>query len=386
MYSCTKILYNKIKHQQGEGVFSAGGPMKKLQLLFTIQFFMLPFIYCGNGCSIGSESEKITFLNQQKQRDHEFWKALEKNNFKMAGYWLAMGALPPVKPSGESALHVTARKGKTSLLLILLNTQKNFLDYKDYTGSTPLHAACANGQTECAEILLKSGADPDSKDTFDESPLCRAITMKHPACVNVLLKYNAKPHSLKKSPFVLSATLENIAIFDEFMKRNTYSPEHKYPPELEQCKNCIYPAFLRTLLFAQCSKPEIAKTKALLLSENILYALKYITRILINIETEQHDEDLHYFAMSGEAKSLSSTIKKGVSEQALNGALHAVVTSEKPRTSCIRLLIDAGASPLVEDIEGHTLVELAIDKDVICLLEEERKKADALSDLEYILR
>ena len=64
---------------------------------------------------------------------------------------------------GHTALHWCAAKGHSDACKWLLR-QDAAVNSVNSEGSSPLHAAAANGQTACVEILLNSGADPTIKD------------------------------------------------------------------------------------------------------------------------------------------------------------------------------------------------------------------------------
>jgi ankyrin repeat protein len=79
--------------------------------------------------------------------------------------------------------------------------------YEDYDGGTPLWAAIRHNNPEMAELLLKMGANPNLKDSYDSTPLMTAILWanirylpenfsergrEHAIEIfNILLKYNA---------------------------------------------------------------------------------------------------------------------------------------------------------------------------------------------------
>lgn len=60
-------------------------------------------------------------------------------------------------------------------------------NFRNNSGTTPLHAAVKAGYTDVAELLLDYGADPDAKDTNDSTPLHIAVQQRYIAVVQLLL-------------------------------------------------------------------------------------------------------------------------------------------------------------------------------------------------------
>ena len=81
--------------------------------------------------------------------------------------------------SGHSALHWAAAKGHTLAVQALLKAGAN-PDVPNHGGGRPLHAAAANGQTECARILiLQGGASTSLRNGLDEMPRELALQSGH---------------------------------------------------------------------------------------------------------------------------------------------------------------------------------------------------------------
>ena len=92
-----------------------------------------------------------------------------------------------------------AFRGKLSKLTKLLEEEDPTLldcpsvDYADENGTTPLHAACQEGQTECVALLLRAGAIADAPGAGGVTPLIVATESRQLACVKLLLGAKADP-------------------------------------------------------------------------------------------------------------------------------------------------------------------------------------------------
>lgn len=58
---------------------------------------------------------------------------------------------------------MACERGHCSVAKLLL-THEADMEAKDTNGNTPLHVASQNQQTDLVQILLESGADPDSEN------------------------------------------------------------------------------------------------------------------------------------------------------------------------------------------------------------------------------
>jgi tetratricopeptide (TPR) repeat protein len=81
--------------------------------------------------------------------------------------------------SGHSALHWAAAKGHADALRALLRAGAN-PDVPNHGGGRPLHAAAANGQTQCARmLLLHGGACASLHNGLEETPRELALISGH---------------------------------------------------------------------------------------------------------------------------------------------------------------------------------------------------------------
>jgi hypothetical protein len=93
-------------------------------------------------------------------------------------------------------------------------------------GDTPLHFACVWGDIEAAEILLKSGADPNAVGDLNCTPLYNAVSFGHVRCAKLLLDAGASADSsneLDSTPRERALALGNprmIALFSKPAESN----------------------------------------------------------------------------------------------------------------------------------------------------------------------
>ena len=79
-----------------------------------------------------------------------------------------------------------ARAGDAEELARLLSLSDDGHVLGDYDGRTPLHLACAHGQTECVDACLEAGVDASIVDGFGRTPLLEAVLAGEDAIVAAL--------------------------------------------------------------------------------------------------------------------------------------------------------------------------------------------------------
>lgn len=67
-----------------------------------------------------------------------------------------------------------------SACISLLSEKKTDLNWKDDDGATALHFATQKNHIDCAIILIKRGANPDTCDSLGRSPLLWAVYAGNP--------------------------------------------------------------------------------------------------------------------------------------------------------------------------------------------------------------
>ena len=86
---------------------------------------------------------------------------------------------------------VAVNGDRSSLERILDSGWTGSLDIVDKFGRTPLMHSCLGNHTECAELLIKYGADVNMKDLFGRTPLLWAAHKGNFGCLKLLLSRGA---------------------------------------------------------------------------------------------------------------------------------------------------------------------------------------------------
>ena len=134
------------------------------------------------------------------------FKAMEvKHDIGFIGYLLKKKNLNVNMKMGEkeynyTLLHQAIDTSQPIKLIKFLIRQGAYLNAQDRYGRTPLYLAAVFRALEAIALLLKYGADVDTKDILDNTPLHRAVELdevgeKEETLVNLLLQYGANPYA-----------------------------------------------------------------------------------------------------------------------------------------------------------------------------------------------
>lgn len=96
------------------------------------------------------------------------------------------------KDNGETALHISARRGDVPYVTFLLQkgADPNIHDNK---GTTPMIAAIESGHGELVPLLMLGRANPNLANAAGVTPLIRAVQMRSAETVRALLAAKANP-------------------------------------------------------------------------------------------------------------------------------------------------------------------------------------------------
>ncbi|KAF3942424.1 Inversin [Dactylella cylindrospora] len=92
-----------------------------------------------------------------------------------------------------------ASRGQEDIVGLLIETDQVNINLKSGYPGSPLSSAAANGHEGVVRLLLKKGADIESRDDFKRTPLSRAVMNGHEGVVQLLLSRNPGPHSCSQS-------------------------------------------------------------------------------------------------------------------------------------------------------------------------------------------
>ena len=76
-----------------------------------------------------------------------------------------------------------------SELRTLLDRHPTYVNKPSSSGATALHKAAVNGSTECVELLLERGADPNMTDRRGRTAMFLAWYYEHDKCMKLMMKY-----------------------------------------------------------------------------------------------------------------------------------------------------------------------------------------------------
>ncbi len=128
--------------------------------------------------------------------------------------------------NGKGALHIAVYLNDLETADIILASKVD-LDKYDGNNMTPLHIACERGSKMIAARLLVAGANPN-ECSIALPPLIHAVVHGHSECVEVLLKYGADPdvYDSRSNSALCIAVSNSDIVSTRALLKNGASPNH----------------------------------------------------------------------------------------------------------------------------------------------------------------
>ncbi|KAK4205580.1 ankyrin repeat-containing domain protein [Triangularia verruculosa] len=324
--------------------------------------------------------------------------------------WLEM-VWHPLATQGVTPLHAAARYGLTQYILILAGRPDTVLNCVDVLRQTPLYHAADQGHHETVKALLAAGADPDPDNYAGLKPLHQAARKNHAAVVAALLASGVDPLTPKTrenpgrrcgnaattrghTPLMYACQaghLETVESFLQYLKATEVvgealrwaigSRRSGLVKRLIQVPGLDINARVdlkwlhgNTLFFEACLAGDVESMELLAEAGADTTVLGYgprnkfargaagscdgrmsaLNAFCLGISI-LHDDDLSRTKVDLVKRGLDLLIKAGADVNRCDGMLvplHRATTSP----TLLRLLLEAGADPNVEDTDGSTLL------------------------------
>lgn len=133
---------------------------------------------------------------QRMSESYEFLKAVRDANGTKVTEFLDKPGVTVINTrdqgSGETALHIVAKRGDTAYIRFLASRGAN-LNAQDARGNTPIMIAASAGMLDCVEVLTKLRANPNLANSSGETPLIRAVQYRNVELTRMLLASGANP-------------------------------------------------------------------------------------------------------------------------------------------------------------------------------------------------
>ncbi|MFZ4762866.1 MAG: ankyrin repeat domain-containing protein [Alphaproteobacteria bacterium] len=276
----------------------------------------------------------------------------------------------------ETPLHQAAEKGDVNLIYLLLEHGAD-VNARDQMGRTPLFYIFT-GTPEAANLLLHSGADPETVNQQNSTPLHTAIYFSNPDMVELLLQHGANPlympaqnnrTALEDAQKRLTSDPSNyrlaqsISLMEKYQRlraewgathaggKAIFSPP---PPPAKQ----LLPALNDSGLITAIKTNNLAQAKALLAANpNEVNDVSSDAHMPLHLAVIGHHLELTQLLLDNKA---NPNLRNGDGETPL------ILASEQPELT--KLLLTHGANPNQVGLYKHTALERSQNPAVIEML------------------
>ena len=221
---------------------------------------------------------------------------------------------------------------------------------------TPLHLASESGATHCIRLLIERGADIDAHDEAGHTPLICALQAGHTEPATLLLAAGARLHYVfnpEDTPEIREQLRETYRRLDD--------ESRKAHPEIYRVLNDALADTDRRAFDAEMAESLV---RASVSSRDIytvhhccnLQTLELVAKqpgVSLNVQDGTGYWPLKTFAEEGNAEVLAWLLNHGAAPDFTSTgdtALHASVA--RNHLECARLLLQAGANPNQQDVDG----------------------------------
>ncbi|KAL4211029.1 ankyrin repeat-containing domain protein [Rhizopus microsporus] len=146
--------------------------------------------------SIGTKrlASEASTISNTRPRITNIWDAITLDTLDIKAlyqYIKSNGDANAANPDGYTLLYLAAHNKSTEALCMLLLQQVDVNKVNGPHNELALHAACAKGHLDSAELLIENGSLVNAKDSLGHTPLTNAVFSGSEECIQLLLEHDA---------------------------------------------------------------------------------------------------------------------------------------------------------------------------------------------------
>eukprot|EP00042_Codosiga_hollandica_P021790 m.77700 g.77700 ORF g.77700 m.77700 type:complete len:615 (+) comp50522_c0_seq1:99-1943(+) len=291
----------------------------------------------------------------------------------------ADASLVAASRSGKTILHITAQEGHADVLQWLLEISEltPTLDRRDFDGCTPLACAIKGGSIECVEILQDAGCNIRSCELEGRGMvLCSAARHGHAAVLVYLLSlhlFDEQIHTPTREGYtpwmwaVTSGSIHCCQILQDagaspLIRTNSGDTALHVVEKDEMLGYLLEIDGLRRSIDQVNDQGESAVLVAVDAESEACVQRLLSAGADPNVPDSNGWTSVHHAAKLLEPRILQLLIqagKAGLDSPSLRGETPLMRAARTGRTDCVRVLLDAGADPSLQDQTGSTALHRA---------------------------
>ncbi|KAK1277592.1 E3 ubiquitin-protein ligase KEG [Acorus gramineus] len=256
---------------------------------------------------------------------------------------------------GDPPIFFALAAGSPECVRALLRRSNVSLRLKEGLGSSVAHICACHGQPECMHELLLAGADPNSVDDEGESVLHKAVAKKYTDCAIAILENGGCSsmgilNSKNKTPLHICIETWNVAVVRRWV-------EVASSEEIKEAIDIQGPSGTALCMAAALKKDHEIEGRELV--KQLLHAGADPTAQ----DTKHGRTVLHMAAMVNDAELIKIILDAGVDVNIrnVNNTIPLHVALNRGAKLCVGLLLSAGANCNLQDDEGDNAFHIAAD-------------------------
>jgi len=250
---------------------------------------------------------------------------------------------------------------------------------RDAGGTPALMAAVLFADTRCVKLLLDHGADPNAGDKAGATPLMWAVPdiAKVKLLVASGADVNAVSKNLGRTPLLIAASFPgSVAVLQLLVDHgaNIHAKDRRGMHALGRAALSADVDVVRFLVEHGCDPNETGYLSTIRYARQYRPTLEYLLSKGANVEKDALAMTAHW----QDPKLIQAWIERGADVNARAGpynrtALMTATASEQSGAALVKMLLEKGADPNAEDIDGERPLDWAVyraDREKIAVLEQ----------------
>ncbi len=298
-------------------------------------------------------------INHNAALDINIFIAITVGNIHNIDLLIQNGAdINSIDTNENNVLHYAVISKNASELIPYLLNKGIPLEKQNVNGETPLYHAVKAGRIDAADVLIKNGANVQTKDKLNQNLYFAAVNSASPATVDFVHKFDINindTNANNETPVLISIEKNTGKVLNQLIKNGADIEKQTFTTPLwyafEKTNNTV----------SNCLEVLVER------GVNVNTTDKLGQTVLIRSVINNRNDLVSFF--------INSNANIDITDSNGNRAIHYAIQAKN--ITILHLLINGGADLLVKNKNGATLLQ-------VCVNEDSSEMIDALLDSKRI--